>query len=35
MTDHAWGYAPGESDVHDMRLHNSRLGTALLPPYMP
>ena len=35
MTDHAWGYTPGESDFHDMRLLNSRLGAALLPPYIP
>ena len=30
MTDHAWGFAPGESDFHDMRLLTARLGTALL-----
>ena len=35
MTDHAWGYTPGESDFHDMRLLTARLGTALLPPYTP
>ena len=29
MTDHAWGFAPGESDFHDMRLLTARLGTAL------
>ena len=35
MTDHAWGYTPGDTDFHDMRLLNARLGTALLPPYIP
>jgi lincosamide nucleotidyltransferase A/C/D/E len=33
MLCHATGYAPGETDFHDMRLLNARLGTALLPPY--
>ena len=33
MLCHATGYTPGETDVHDMRLLNARLGTALLPPY--
>jgi lincosamide nucleotidyltransferase A/C/D/E len=33
MTNHAWGYTPGDTDFHDMRLLNERLGTALLPPY--
>jgi predicted nucleotidyltransferase len=33
MTNHAWGYTPGDTDFHDMRLLNARLGTALLPPY--
>jgi lincosamide nucleotidyltransferase A/C/D/E len=35
MTNHAWGYTPGDTDVHDMRLLTARLGTALLPPYTP
>jgi hypothetical protein len=35
MTNHVWGYAPGDTDFRDMRLLNARLGTALLPPYMP
>ena len=35
MTDHAWGYTPSESDFHDMRLLNARLGTALEQPYIP
>lgn len=34
MTNHAWGYAPADTDFHDMRLLATRLGTALLPPYM-
>jgi hypothetical protein len=34
MTNHAWGYTPGDTDFHDMRLLNTRLGTALLPPYI-
>jgi lincosamide nucleotidyltransferase A/C/D/E len=33
MLCHAGGYEPGETDFHDMRLLNARLGTALLPPY--
>jgi lincosamide nucleotidyltransferase A/C/D/E len=33
MVDHATGYEPGETDFHDMRLLNERLGTRLLPPY--
>ncbi len=33
MLCHATGYTPGETDVHDMRLLHTRLGTALLPPY--
>ncbi|HET8525582.1 MAG TPA: amino acid transporter [Actinomycetota bacterium] len=33
MANHAWGYPPGDTDFHDMRLLNARLGTALLPPY--
>ena len=33
MTDHSTGYEPGDTDFHDMRLLNARLGTTLLPPY--
>jgi lincosamide nucleotidyltransferase A/C/D/E len=33
MLCHATGYMPGETDIHDMRLLNARLGTVLLPPY--
>lgn len=33
MLCHAHGYVPGETDLHDMRLLNSRLGTPLLSPY--
>jgi lincosamide nucleotidyltransferase A/C/D/E len=33
MLCHATGYTPGETDIHDMRLLNVRLGTPLLPPY--
>jgi len=33
MIDHATGYEPGDTDFHDMRLLNARLGTGLLPPY--
>lgn len=33
MLCHAHGYAPGDTDFHDMRLLNARLGTRLLPPY--
>jgi len=33
MLCHATGYTPGETDFHDMRLLNTRLGTALMPPY--
>jgi len=33
MLCHATGYSPGETDFHDMRLLNARLGTVLLPPY--
>ena len=31
MTDHAWGYTPGDTDFHDMRLLTAQLGTVLLP----
>jgi lincosamide nucleotidyltransferase A/C/D/E len=33
MLCHAHGYVPGDTDFHDMRLLNARLGTPLLPPY--
>jgi lincosamide nucleotidyltransferase A/C/D/E len=33
MSNHSWGYKPGDTDVHDMRLLHDRLGTPLLPPY--
>jgi lincosamide nucleotidyltransferase A/C/D/E len=33
MVDHTTGYEPGDTDFHDMRLLNERLGTRLLPPY--
>ena len=31
MTNHSWGYTPGDTDVHDMQLLHDRLGTRLLP----
>jgi lincosamide nucleotidyltransferase A/C/D/E len=34
MSNHSWGYTPGDTDVHDMRLLHDRLGTSLLGPYM-
>lgn len=33
MANHSWGYTPGGTDVHDMRLLHDRFGTRLLPPY--
>ena len=33
MKNHSWGYTPGETDFHDMRLLYERLGTRLLPPF--
>ena len=33
MVGHAGGYAPHETDFHDMRLLHQRFGTALLGPY--
>jgi lincosamide nucleotidyltransferase A/C/D/E len=33
MLCHAHGYVPGQTDFHDMRLLNRRLGTPMLPPY--
>jgi lincosamide nucleotidyltransferase A/C/D/E len=32
MSNHSWGYEPGETDVHDMRLLHDRLGTSLRGP---
>jgi lincosamide nucleotidyltransferase A/C/D/E len=34
MSNHSWGYTPGDTDVHDMRLLHDRLGTPLLGPYL-
>jgi lincosamide nucleotidyltransferase A/C/D/E len=33
MSNHSWGYTPGDSDFHDMRLLHDRLGTPLVGPY--
>jgi lincosamide nucleotidyltransferase A/C/D/E len=33
MSNHSWGYEPGDTDVHDMRLLHDRLGTPLTTPY--
>ena len=33
MVNHSEGYVPTDTDFHDMRLLNDRLGTPLLPPY--
>jgi lincosamide nucleotidyltransferase A/C/D/E len=33
MSNHSWGYTPGDTDAHDMRLLHDRLGTPLQPPY--
>jgi lincosamide nucleotidyltransferase A/C/D/E len=33
MLNHSHGYIPADTDFHDMRLLNARLGTPLLPPY--
>jgi lincosamide nucleotidyltransferase A/C/D/E len=33
MSNHSWGYEPGDTDVHDMRLLHERLGTPLTGPY--
>ena len=35
MSNHSWGYAPGDTDVQDMRLLHDRLGTPLTGPYRP
>jgi lincosamide nucleotidyltransferase A/C/D/E len=34
MVGHAGGYAPQETDFHDMRLLHERFGTRLLGPYV-
>jgi lincosamide nucleotidyltransferase A/C/D/E len=33
MSNHSWGYEPGDTDFHDMRLLHDRLGTPLMRPY--
>ena len=33
MSDHAFGYTPGDTDFHDMRLIHDRLGTPFTGPY--
>jgi lincosamide nucleotidyltransferase A/C/D/E len=33
MTNHSFGYEPGDTDFHDMRLLHDRLGTPLFGPY--
>jgi lincosamide nucleotidyltransferase A/C/D/E len=33
MSNHSWGYEPGDTDVQDMRLLYERLGTPLAGPY--
>ena len=33
MSDHAFGYMPGDTDFHDMRLLHDRLGTPFMGPY--
>jgi lincosamide nucleotidyltransferase A/C/D/E len=33
MSNHSWGYEPGDTDVHDMRLLHDRLGTPFTEPY--
>jgi len=33
MSNHSWGYEPGDTDVQDMRLLHDRLGTPLMGPY--
>lgn len=33
MSNHSFGYEPGVTDFHDMRLLHDRLGTSLLGPY--
>jgi lincosamide nucleotidyltransferase A/C/D/E len=33
MSNHSWGYEPGDTDVHDMKLLHERLGTPLTRPY--
>jgi lincosamide nucleotidyltransferase A/C/D/E len=33
MSNHSWGYEPGDTDVHDMRLLHERMGTPLTERY--
>jgi lincosamide nucleotidyltransferase A/C/D/E len=33
MSNHSWGYEPGDTDVHDMRLLHDRLETPFMGPY--
>jgi lincosamide nucleotidyltransferase A/C/D/E len=33
MSNHSWGYEPGDTDFQDMRLLHERLGTPLTGPY--
>jgi lincosamide nucleotidyltransferase A/C/D/E len=33
MSNHSWGYEPGDTDVQDMRLLHDRLGTPFMGPY--
>jgi lincosamide nucleotidyltransferase A/C/D/E len=34
MSNHPWGYEPGDTDVHDMRLLHTAWETPLLGPYL-
>jgi lincosamide nucleotidyltransferase A/C/D/E len=33
MSNHSWGYEPGDTDVQDKWLLHDRLGTPLMGPY--
>jgi lincosamide nucleotidyltransferase A/C/D/E len=33
MSNHSWGYEPGDTDFQDMRLLHDRLGTPSMGPY--
>jgi hypothetical protein len=33
MSNHSWGYEPGDTDVQDMWLLHDRLGTPLMGLY--
>jgi lincosamide nucleotidyltransferase A/C/D/E len=33
MSNHSWGYEPGDTGVHDMRLLHDHLGTPFMGPY--